>query len=1287
MNFINKSFDIINEAAFGDISKKVTAGWEHFGNIFNFMMNPIGLLYKSHDFMLQQVRRNIGTVNGLYDGYGTPIGEVSNPFYNSIVMTPWFMLDESKQMTSNYIEYVKKTYGASLSVENINIPHSLRVDGRASMVASIPLNEIIGKNPVFINLNQNGTNDDTKLGKVSAYYVSETLSNAIAGNDLKFGKVTGIDADGTQIEEDSSMSKGITKTLYYYFGLKSDSFENALSSFSKGKSIDGINTLSDNSELTGPIDNSNYGIIESIGTYEKFYNSLNDITKGYYKDNIRGHRIDKQGVKYYPQIENNDNYNIYSSAKVNSSHDIFKDVIRIYEEKAQVSGSFNRGTAVSRYSTFDNTLVANDLLRKTNEYFKAGKIKTILGKFHTDKDASDENSITQTAVSKEYGMSHGRNLRKGKNGKAIVSEDNGYDNPYCRVWTYHHQYSTLKDLIRPFAEAGENNEFHLVSQSELATKYGFDQFEAFHNIKGFPNGRSRLEEHGVLNKRNGLVNISPIEDGIADNKVDIKNCMFSIENLAWKDTLTGISSYNVETISDEQKGPFGGRIMWFPPYDLKFNEDVNVSWAETSFIGRGESIYTYKNTKRTGTISFKLLIDHPSILNYWTNAGNNTDGIDDFAKGNEQELLRFFAGCDFLTPRVEKKKEKETATTDEPISTPNTETYTFFVFFPNNYSGADDSAEKAMEYLINGYATWRTDKGDYYSPSNTAKAILKPKDIQVGGYEMRPGISLNYPFTEKDYGKYDYIGSVEYGNSKIVSFVPIKGNGGDVKYYYRVDSKYASIPLTGGNSNYMDLSTNSASLNSKYGIDTVKEFAIGKSDNVFSFVDFYVAMQADVTMDTLGGLYNQINYNLIRSRIKDRKKYITNVLCTGSASKPGGDNKKLARNRANKVKEWLSSGGVKICDKSKIKVEVSDDFGGDDNVNSITSKLYRHVRVDIELSTEEANATQNLAKDEYTNFKQGQANAEKKVVKGDEKVLDKNNTSFTDMASDPYYDSPLFKIGKEMFSSWGNYHGGFDFNIGQPNATGKKGSNLQGQNNYVDPSQNPNNEDYKSVSDNQNEMHTNESKKFDNAEKESKGRYNTNSTGTEAVGNKRYEGEAQFFELLELNNPFLHHKIREKIKYFDPAFHSVSPEGFNARLTFLQQCCRQGPTNGASDSGAENTATNLAFGRPPVCILRIGDFFYTKIIIEGVTIDYSSNGLQWDLNPEGIGVMPMMADVTIRFNFIGGSSLAGPISRLQNALSFNMYANTEVYDDRAELAKYDTNTGEITELAPFNPSV
>ena len=176
-----------------------------------------------------------------------------------------------------------------------------------------------------------------------------------------------------------------------------------------------------------------------------------------------------------------------------------------------------------------------------------------------------------------------------------------------------------------------------------------------------------------------------------------------------------------------------------------------------------------------------------------------------------------------------------------------------------------------------------------------------------------------------------------------------------------------------------------------------------------------------------------------------------------------------------------------------------------------------------------------------------------------------------------------------------------------------------------------------------------------------------------------HDKESDFFRLLEINDPVMHHKITDKIKYFDPAFHSISPEGFNARLTFLHQCTRQGPTVGRSDY-TSSSANNLSFGRPPVCILRVGDFYYTKIIINSIQITYDP--LVWDLNTEGIGVMPMMANISIGFNFIGGSDLAGPISRLQNAISFNYYANTGVYDNRSEQALYDEN-GTLNKIKLF----
>ena len=47
----------------------------------------------------------------------------------------------------------------------------------------------------------------------------------------------------------------------------------------------------------------------------------------------------------------------------------------------------------------------------------------------------------------------------------------------------------------------------------------------------------------------------------------------------------------------------------------------------------------------------------------------------------------------------------------------------------------------------------------------------------------------------------------------------------------------------------------------------------------------------------------------------------------------------------------------------------------------------------------------------------------------------------------------------------------------------------------------------------------------------------------------------------------------------------------------------------------------------------------------------------------------MIVSVTMTFSFIGGSSLNSPINRLQNAVSFNYFANTEVYDPRAQRVK------------------
>lgn len=153
---------------------------------------------------------------------------------------------------------------------------------------------------------------------------------------------------------------------------------------------------------------------------------------------------------------------------------------------------------------------------------------------------------------------------------------------------------------------------------------------------------------------------------------------------------------------------------------------------------------------------------------------------------------------------------------------------------------------------------------------------------------------------------------------------------------------------------------------------------------------------------------------------------------------------------------------------------------------------------------------------------------------------------------------------------------------------------------------------------------------------------------------------------------------------YKPAFHSQTPEDFHRRLTFLHQCTRQGEAV-RKKRGNDNTfsANNAVFGRQPVQILRIGDFFNTKIFIDNMQIDYSE--APWDMNPEGMGMQFMMADVKLQLKLVGGQSLKGPINALQNAVSYNFYANSTFYNDgvyanatNMETLQQEENAGIVT---------
>ena len=172
--------------------------------------------------------------------------------------------------------------------------------------------------------------------------------------------------------------------------------------------------------------------------------------------------------------------------------------------------------------------------------------------------------------------------------------------------------------------------------------------------------------------------------------------------------------------------------------------------------------------------------------------------------------------------------------------------------------------------------------------------------------------------------------------------------------------------------------------------------------------------------------------------------------------------------------------------------------------------------------------------------------------------------------------------------------------------------------------------------------------------------------------------ESTYFDMITEDYPNYFDSISSKIKYFQPGFHSTTPEGLNTRLTFLQQCMRQGDS--VYIDSKNRKADNLSFGRPPVLILRIGDFIHTKIIAKSLSIGYANgSNIQWDLNPEGVGVQPMVAEVSMTIEIIGGQSLQGPINRLQNAMSYNFYANTEMYDPRSDSIELNDGKGEIVD--------
>jgi hypothetical protein len=172
-------------------------------------------------------------------------------------------------------------------------------------------------------------------------------------------------------------------------------------------------------------------------------------------------------------------------------------------------------------------------------------------------------------------------------------------------------------------------------------------------------------------------------------KINNKNLMFSIENLA----VRVISKEGVGIIDDEygsqipvcEVGPFNGRIMWFPPYNMEVNETATAKFESTVMVGRNEPMYNYQNSERSANLNFTLLIDYPPQVRNYKDSKNPQKDIAEFFQ---------FGGDDIpyntYTPNIEqkirdneekKKKIKEGGTKYEYIQkVPRT----YYMYFPND---------------------------------------------------------------------------------------------------------------------------------------------------------------------------------------------------------------------------------------------------------------------------------------------------------------------------------------------------------------------------------------------------------------------------------------------------------------------------------------------------------------------------------------------------------------------------------------------------------------------------
>ena len=1074
--------------------------------------------------------------------------------------------------------------------------------------------------------------------------------------------------------------------------------------------------------LTTPI--SDYCLIEMANwqLYKHMYLNWAEkgITLDMVSDSVTGisNKVSDEFYKYdYTYTQDNNYINDYQrEAKFTAtSAGYVDDNVQDYHNHNQLYGhSINvypdeensgrdKFTEDKKWNTYDANHNKNSIINKTKKLFNEKKINTIISRFHTDPSNLD--LYDERDARTQYGLSHGRNLLTYEAERMGKSYDrNGYDNPYCRVWTHHHQYSEQRSrLIRPFTIEDENGEITTKTNQAFHNWAWFNDME-YVTREAYDTQKDGKEEHheaettrwgwkdsgkdgwakSVLNRDTGLVNITPKFLGGAEKNIHTKDCMFSIENLAWQ----GYDPYSFErALSWEQRGPFGGRIMWFPPYGLRFSEDSSVNWSEHSFIGRGENVYTYTNTTRSGTLEFMMVVDHPSIIDYSTWYGQSQP--DKLPK--DTDVLRFFAGCDGgsadgmgnqglssyakPTPLTDEYLAKDTSESKKPQETQKPEPKTppepevpapdeeielsFYVFFPNNYSGYYDclsgSKVNPIAYLLCGKgAQWRCDVNDVTKSEVLPLAFnnlssVSNQAFMGNGYEMSGSRS---DVSSQDSSNNFIIGTSPnwryYKASKYVQY-------NNKKWYYRIDGEYK---IASGNEQYKNTfdqtlrtalsyqDTNSLKLNCDVGAVKTQFPEEKDNENLYTLAEIAYALcnNYDSNSETEDQQLIKIKAGNTINRDDQRIKHLIEMLDTregsvykvielygvGYSNSHGSNavkeinvkrNDFLAEQRCKTVLSWFKDnygyGTTTIKSGSEVsQPSVPVDKQDLQNESGASAKKWRSTKITIKIKKSGVLTPKEMKQDTT----EGQ-------TEGEQEEVFSRFVDFKEVEIDTATNTQLY------------------VNVNETEIDKKE------RRWYYDEK------------DQQMKLWNAQVEKTRRSSYNWKSEYGNDFNQTDEKNSLRYDQEYHFFKQLEARDPDVFDSLVKKLQYFDPAFHSMTPEGFMGRLNFLQQCTRQGSTISASDENG-HSANNLAFGRPPFCILRLGDFYYQKIVIRNINITYDP--LVLDLNSEGIGVVPLIANVTISFNFIGGGDLSGPVRRLQNAMSFNYYANGRLYDNRAD---------------------